>query len=134
MKAVSLRFPQTGVVLIAVVFIAMFFVTALPRLLYPYDLDFIEDSMLMQSLQIAQGQPVYIPPNADFNPHIYVPLFPWLRPPLHPKGLRCWRHAILCLSCVISHDKQDCFIQNHTSATLKTGRHTRRNAFCQTSD
>ena len=78
MKAVSLRFPQSGVVLIAVVFIAMFFVTALPRLLYPYDLDFIEDSMLMQSLRIAQGQPVYVPPNADFNPHVYMPLFFWL--------------------------------------------------------
>jgi hypothetical protein len=45
MKAVSLRFPQNGVVLIAVVFIAMFFFTALPRIFYPYDLDFIEDSM-----------------------------------------------------------------------------------------
>ena len=78
MKALSLRLPQSGAVLIAVVFIAMFFVTALPRLLYPYDLDFIEDSMLMQSLRIAQGQPVYVPPNADFNPHVYMPLFFWL--------------------------------------------------------
>jgi hypothetical protein len=78
MKAVFLRFPQSGVVLIAVVFIAMFFVTSLTRLLYPYDLDFLEDSMLMESLQVAQGQPVYVPPNADFNPHVYMPLFFWL--------------------------------------------------------
>ncbi len=78
MKAVSLRFPQSGAALIAVVFIAMFFVTALPRWLYPYDLDFLEDSMLMESLRIAQGQPVYVPPNADFNPHVYMPLFFWL--------------------------------------------------------
>jgi 4-amino-4-deoxy-L-arabinose transferase-like glycosyltransferase len=78
MKAVSLRFPQSGVVLIAIVFIAMFFITALPRLLYPYDLDFLEDSMLMESLRIAQGQPVYVPPNADFNPHVYMPLFFWI--------------------------------------------------------
>jgi hypothetical protein len=56
----------------------MFFFTALPRIFYPYDLDFIEDSMLMQSLRIAQGQPVYVPPNADFNPHVYMPLFFWL--------------------------------------------------------
>src|SRR5688500_7358515 len=78
MKVVSLRFPQSGVVLAAAVFIAMFFVTALPRLLYPYDLVFLEGSMLMQSLRIAQGQPVYVPPNADFNPHVYMPLFFWL--------------------------------------------------------
>ena len=68
MKAASSRFFQSGVVLIAVAFIALFFSTALPRLLYPYDLDFIGDSMLMQSLQIADGLPVYLPPNADFNP------------------------------------------------------------------
>src|SRR6185503_15179325 len=49
-----------------------------PRLLYPYDLDFIEDSMLMETLQFAQGRPVYVPPNADFNPHVYMPLFFWL--------------------------------------------------------
>jgi hypothetical protein len=78
MKALSLRLPQSGAALIAVVFIAMFFVTALPRLLYPYDLDFLEDSMLMQSLRIAQGLPVYVPPNADFNPHVYMPVFFWI--------------------------------------------------------
>ena len=78
MKAASLRFFQSGVVLIAIAFIAFFFFTALPRLRYPYDLDFIEDSMLMQSLQIAQGKTVYVPPNADFNPMLYMPLFFWL--------------------------------------------------------
>jgi 4-amino-4-deoxy-L-arabinose transferase-like glycosyltransferase len=78
MKAASLRFFQGGVVLIAVAFIALFFYTALPRLRYPYDLDFVEDSMLMQSLRIADGQPVYLSPNADFNPHVYMPLFFWL--------------------------------------------------------
>ncbi|HEX9839842.1 MAG TPA: hypothetical protein VGA72_10870, partial [Anaerolineales bacterium] len=78
MKAPSLRLPQSGAALIAVVFIAMFFITALPRLLYPYDLDFLEDSMLMQSLRIAQGLPVYVPPNADFNPHVYMPVFFWI--------------------------------------------------------
>ena len=78
MKAASFRFFQSGVVLIAVVFILLFFYTALLRLRYPYDLDFVEDSMLMQSLRFADGQPVYLPPNADFNPHVYMPLFFWL--------------------------------------------------------
>lgn len=78
MKAASLRVLQSGAVLTAVFFIILFFFTALPRLLYPYDLDFIEDSMLMETLQFAQGRPVYVPPNADFNPHVYMPLFFWL--------------------------------------------------------
>ena len=80
MKAASFSFRwlQSGVVLIALIFIALFFYTALPRLFYPYDLDFLEDSVLMESLQFAQGAPVYGPPNADFNPHVYMPLFFWL--------------------------------------------------------
>src|SRR5690349_22689122 len=78
MKVAFFRIFQSGVVLLAAAFIALFFYTALPRLLYPYDLDFIEDSMLMQSVRIANGQPVYLPPNADFNPHVYMPLFFWL--------------------------------------------------------
>ncbi|HEY2982023.1 MAG TPA: glycosyltransferase family 39 protein [Anaerolineales bacterium] len=78
MQAKWIRFPQAGVVAIACIFAAAYFMTAVPRLLYPYDLDFIEDSMLMQSLRVAQGQPIYLPPNADFNPHVYMPLFFWL--------------------------------------------------------
>ena len=78
MKAASLRLLQSGAVFVAIFFIVLFFFTALPRLLYPYDLDFIEDSMLMETLQFARGQPVYVPPNSDFNPHVYMPLFFWL--------------------------------------------------------
>lgn len=62
----------------ALVFALMYFATALPRIVYPYDLDFIEDSMLMQALRFARHQPVFIAPNADFNPHVYMPLYTWL--------------------------------------------------------
>jgi len=75
MKVASRKFLQTGVVIVALIFSGMFFFTAIQRLLYPYDLDFLEDSVLMESLRFAQGQPVYVPPNADFNPHVYMPLF-----------------------------------------------------------
>ena len=70
--------PQGIAVSAAVFFAAMYVVTAIPRILYPYDLDFIEDSLLMQALRFAQGQPVFVPPNADFDPHVYMPLYAWL--------------------------------------------------------
>jgi hypothetical protein len=70
--------PQIAVLLAAALFTAMFFYTALSRMSYRYDLDFDEDSILMQSLWVAQGLPVYVAPNADFNPHVYMPLFFWL--------------------------------------------------------
>ena len=51
---------------------------AVNRIAYPYDIDFLENSMLMQSLRIAHGQPVYLPPNVEFVPHVYTPLYMWL--------------------------------------------------------
>jgi len=60
------------------IFGGMYFVTALPRVAYTYDLDFLEDSVLMQALRFSEGQSVYIAPNADFNPHVYMPLFFWI--------------------------------------------------------
>ena len=65
-------------VLAAVTFAAMYVFTAIPRILYPYDLDFIEDSMLMQSLRFAQGLPVFAAPSAEFVAHVYMPLYTWL--------------------------------------------------------
>ncbi len=72
------RLSQWLAVAAAALFAGLYVFTALPRLLYPYDLDFIEDSLLMQSLRHAQGLPVYLPPNADFVPHVYMPLYMWL--------------------------------------------------------
>jgi 4-amino-4-deoxy-L-arabinose transferase-like glycosyltransferase len=66
------------VVLIALAFIGLYLLTALPRIFYPYDLDFIEDSLLMQSLRVANGLPIFVPPSVDFVPHLYMPLYSWL--------------------------------------------------------
>ena len=57
---------------------AGYLVVALLRVAYPYDLEFIEDGMLMQAVRMAQGLPTYLPPNAGFVPHAYPPLYPWL--------------------------------------------------------
>lgn len=57
---------------------AGYLAVALLRVAYPYDLEFIEDGMLMQALRMAQGLPTYLPPNAVFVPHAYPPLYPWL--------------------------------------------------------
>ncbi len=62
----------------ALLFSVMYFATAIPRLFYPYDLDFVEDGLLLTSLRLAAGQPVFLPPNADFVPHVYMPLYTWL--------------------------------------------------------
>ncbi len=64
--------------IVALLFVAAYLLTALPRIFYPYDLDFIEDGTLMESIRFANGQPVFVPLNADFMPHVYMPLYSWL--------------------------------------------------------
>ena len=48
------------------------------RLFYPYALDLVEEGMVMQAWRVAQGLPVFVPPNAEFVPQVYMPLFTWL--------------------------------------------------------
>ncbi|MBP7694477.1 MAG: hypothetical protein KA764_21330 [Anaerolineales bacterium] len=56
----------------------LFLLTAALRLTYPYDLDFVENGLLLEAWQHALGRPVYVAPNADFMPNVYMPLYPWL--------------------------------------------------------
>ncbi len=64
--------------LTSLLFIAIYLITSIPRVFYPYDLDFIEDSMLMQSIRVANNQPVFVAPNAEFMPHVYMPLYTFI--------------------------------------------------------
>ena len=62
----------------AAMFAAMYFFTAFPRIFYPYDLDFIENGILMGAARFVRGQSLYIAPQAEFTPHVYMPLYTWL--------------------------------------------------------
>ena len=72
------RVIQWIVVLIAVGFAVAYGVVAVSRIVYPYDLDFVEDGLLMQALRVANRQPAFVAPNADFVPHVYMLLYAWL--------------------------------------------------------
>ncbi|MEP7198946.1 MAG: glycosyltransferase family 39 protein [Chloroflexota bacterium] len=56
-------------------FAATYLVVATTRIIYPFDLDFIEDDVLVEAWRFAQGLPVFVAPNADFVPHAYAPLY-----------------------------------------------------------
>ena len=64
--------------LTAALYAVMFVMAVIPRLLYPYDLNFIENGLLMTALRETSGQPVFIAPQAEFTPHVYMPLYTWL--------------------------------------------------------
>ena len=48
------------------------------RVGHPYDLEWMEGGMLVHGLRVAQGQPLYVRPTAEFIPFIYPPLYPWI--------------------------------------------------------
>jgi len=48
------------------------------RLLYPYDLEWMEGGMLHHALRIQTGHGIYTPPSVDFIPYLYTPLYPAL--------------------------------------------------------
>ncbi|MCA9943491.1 MAG: glycosyltransferase family 39 protein [Anaerolineales bacterium] len=50
----------------------------LARVAYPYALDLVEEGMVMQAWRVAQNLPVFVSPNAEFVPQVYMPLFTWL--------------------------------------------------------
>jgi len=43
---------------------------------YPFDLEWMEGGMLVHSLRILNGQPLYAPPSVDFVSYLYTPLYP----------------------------------------------------------
>ncbi len=61
--------------MVAICYGGFYLYVAFRRITYPYDLDFIEDNMLMQAVQVSLGKPVYVPPNANFVPQVYMPLY-----------------------------------------------------------
>jgi hypothetical protein len=48
------------------------------RIGYPYDLEWMEGGMLHHALRIRHGDGIYVPPNLDFIPYLYTPLYPTL--------------------------------------------------------
>lgn len=74
----STRLQRTIVLLVSIGFAVCYAYIAISRVVYPYDLEFIEDAILMQAMRIANNQAVFVPPNADFVPQPYMPLYSWL--------------------------------------------------------
>jgi hypothetical protein len=48
------------------------------RLVYPYDLEWMEGGELCHALRLLDGRPLYAPPSLDFIPYLYTPLYPAL--------------------------------------------------------
>jgi hypothetical protein len=59
----------------AVFFVAAYVFVALHRLAYPFDLEWMEGSMVQHVSRVLDGQPVYASPTLDYVPFLYPPLY-----------------------------------------------------------
>jgi hypothetical protein len=61
--------------ILALVPIALFLVSALGRLRYPFPLEQLEGSMLLAAERVAHGLPIYVRPDFTFIPYMYAPAY-----------------------------------------------------------
>ncbi len=67
-----------GLVLaLAVAFIALFLYVSLSRIRYPFDLEWLEGSMVVNVQRVFDGQSPYVEPSQDFTCYHYPPLYYW---------------------------------------------------------
>lgn len=59
----------------AVLFLGIFLFTALSRMAYPFELEWIEGGMLLHLQYIMEGNVLYLPPNIHFGSFMYTPLY-----------------------------------------------------------
>jgi len=65
-----------GVILFFLALFAVCYVwVALARISYPFELEWNEGGVLCHVLTILRGEQLYVPPNADFFPWTYTPLY-----------------------------------------------------------
>jgi hypothetical protein len=69
---------QALLFLVALSFTLLYLYVGVARVRYPYSLDLIEDNLVMQAWRVAQNQPTFVPPNAEYVPQVYMPLYTWL--------------------------------------------------------
>jgi Dolichyl-phosphate-mannose-protein mannosyltransferase len=59
----------------AVYFIVMYITTSLLRMVYPYELDWMEGGLVDHVMRVLSGKPLYVKPTIDFIPFIYTPFY-----------------------------------------------------------
>ena len=69
------RLLRWATLLAAAAFIAIYIVVAFVRLSYPYDLEWMEGSMVDHVQRVLDGLPLYVRPTIDFAPFGYPPLY-----------------------------------------------------------
>ncbi|QMV18924.1 hypothetical protein GOB94_09730 [Granulicella sp. 5B5] len=71
----ALRWARWLVVALSALFVGLFLWAAVKRMLYPFEVEWIESGMLVSVLRIVHGQGLYVAPTLGYVPYLYTPLY-----------------------------------------------------------
>ena len=69
------RITKWLAITLGIAFIAVVLTLSIMRLMYPYEIEWMEGAMLDHVVRILDGKPIYSAPTIDFIPWLYPPLY-----------------------------------------------------------
>jgi 4-amino-4-deoxy-L-arabinose transferase-like glycosyltransferase len=66
------------VLVLALAFIVLFLYVALSRIRYPFDLEWLEGSMVVHVQRVLEGKSLYVEPSLDFTCYQQQPMYYWI--------------------------------------------------------
>lgn len=73
-----LKYARLMLFSLAGLFMVLFVYIAIPRMLFPYDLEWAEGAALLQVKRILSAKGLYGPPDINFSPLVYPPVYYYL--------------------------------------------------------
>jgi 4-amino-4-deoxy-L-arabinose transferase-like glycosyltransferase len=67
--------PRLGLGAVSIGYIALFLGVAIPRVRYPFGLEWLEGQALVSVQRILEGQPLFTAPSWEYIPFMYTPLY-----------------------------------------------------------
>ena len=67
-----------SLVIFFIFFISAFFYSITHRVFYPFELNWLEGEMFLNSLRVLEGKTIYQEPSSEFITEIYPPVFYWI--------------------------------------------------------
>lgn len=66
---------QIAIAIFALFYLGLYVVVALQRMFYPYEIEWMEGGMVLETLRVLTGQSLYVAPSVDYEPFCYAPLY-----------------------------------------------------------
>jgi len=135
-EAIALRVLRLVALLCAAIFLLAFAYVTISRISYPFALEWMEGTSIVQVDRLLHGQALYVEPSLEYIPLIYPPLYyavsallsAWMGPgffPLRLVSLGSTLGTMVCIYVLVGRAYRDAFAQLTAvglfSATFKAG-------------